>query len=155
MRAKRSGWLDRGQRIALRHSAPSSRRVRFSIRRMMIALAVVTILTVLVGNCFRYVKARWDYERFRTHYSEGKVSPGGCGEKSRRLLDAHLAFCLTSWDRIEAITTHVERLSRLAEEERELYLGLELHQSSHADMVEIDEMLSEAKRMLKQAYGEP
>ena len=129
------------------------RRVKFTLRRLMIALAVVTIASVLGGNFLRHATARWDYERFRTYYFEGRVLAGSCGEKSRQLLDAHLALCLTSWDRTEAITAHVERLSRLADEERQRWLGLELHASSVVDVYEIEQMLSEAKGMLKRADG--
>jgi hypothetical protein len=90
-------------------------RVRFTVRRMMVAVAVVAAVTagcIHAGRWARYTTALREYERFRTFYGEGRVTMSRCLGGSQRLMEADIDRCLTRRGQVAAITAHVRRTTR-------------------------------------------
>src|SRR4051812_4797578 len=96
-------------------------RPRFTVRRLMVAVAIGAFLTagcIWAGKWERIFSASREYDEILKRDEEGRVTLVQIIESSRRLMDARLAVCLTQNGRDAVIAAHVERADRMIDRER-------------------------------------
>jgi hypothetical protein len=119
---------------------------------MMIVVAVVAAVMagcIQAGRWARYTTALRDYERVRTFYGQGRVTMSRCLGESQRLMEADIDRCLTRRGQVAAITAHVRRTTRLAEEER-AWLDDPHGAPDLAGLAEAELSVDACERMLRQ-----
>ena len=91
---------------------------RFTVRRLMILVAVVAFAQGLGTPAWRWHKARRRLAAQQAYYAEGRITCERLIGADRQVRDAELAFCWTRRGKIAVLAAHIDRTARMIAEDR-------------------------------------
>jgi hypothetical protein len=126
--------------------------LKMTTRRWMAAVAVVAVLAAAVFEAdkalkrrTRYAAALGEFRASKMDYEVGRVSLDRCVEKSRCVMDAQLALCVTRGQQSAAILDHIGRATSPINQEINWPWGL------HDTEIERAPEIAEARKSLLEA----